>query len=157
MIIPVIAYGILLLGTIVVLFRRLKLFKRMGAREREFSRKSNRQFIGILLCSPLLIVLGYWKQYGSLMMIALSCAGLIAYMVSLSDILFIGIGGLYEKGMVWNTTVVFFDRIRSCAQLDPYTIEIRIPWRSRKVFVFSDTELVKTLYQKLENYPEHLQ
>jgi len=157
MIIPAISFSFLLLGSAVVLFRRVRLFMRMGARELEFPHKSNRQFIGILLCSPLLIVLGYWKQYGSIMMIAISCAGVIAYMVSLSDILFIELGGIYEKGMIWNTTVVFFDRIRSCAQLDPYTIEVRIPWRTRKVFVFSDTELVKTLRHKLDNYREHLQ
>jgi len=90
-------------------------------------------------------------------MIALSCAGVIAYMVSLSDILFIGIGGLYEKGMVWNSTVVFFDRIRSCARIDPYTIEIQIPLRGRKTFVFSNLELAESLRAKLENYPEHLQ
>jgi hypothetical protein len=70
---------------------------------------------------------------------------------------FIGIGGLYERGMVWHSTVVFFDRVRSFTQIDPYTIEMRIPWRSGKRFAFSDAELADTLRGKLEKYREHLQ
>jgi len=129
----------------------------MGVCEHGFSRKSNRQFVGILLCSPLLIFLGYWKNFNAVTMIAMSCAGLIAFMVSLSDILFIGIGGLYEKGLVWNSTIVFFDRIRSFRQIDPFTIEIRIALRGRKIFVFSDIELAESMRVKLESYPKHLQ
>lgn len=151
MIISTIAFGFLFLGSIVVLVRRFKVLKRMGTCENGFSRKSNRQFAGILLCSPLLIGLGFWRDYGALPLIVISCAGLMAFLVSLSDILFIGIGGLYENGLIWNSTVVFFDRVRSFAQIDPFTIEIQLAWRGRKTFVFSSPELAQSLRAKLEN------
>jgi len=151
------AFGLLFLGSVIVLFRRLTLLSRLGKRERGFPRKSKRQFIGVLLCSPLLIALGLWKDYNAITMTALSCTAILAFIVSLSDILFIGIGGLYERGFVWNSTVILFSRIKTFAQKDPYTMEIRTAWRTRKTFVFTDTNLVQSLRVKLEKNQEHLQ
>lgn len=157
LIIPVAGFALLPICAVILFFRRFRLLGRLGLREIAFPNRMQLQFIGILVCAPVLVALCFWRDFDPLVMFALSLTGVFGFSIALCDILLIRSGGVYANGIVWNTVAVFYDSIVSFRQLDPFTIELDGVDSTRRMLVFTDPSLVPLVLSRLESSVNALQ
>lgn len=150
MIFPGIAAISMPISAIALLSLRALVLGRMGGRETEFPRRAKRQFVGVLVAGPLLVAIDCLRAFDPVVSLALSATGLFGFVVALADILCVGIGGIYENGIVWNSVAVFYRRVESFARLDPLSVEIATRGRSRRIVSFADPDLADRLVARLE-------
>ncbi|HOC28163.1 MAG TPA: hypothetical protein PKH40_00660 [Treponemataceae bacterium] len=132
------------------LFRHISLRKELGAALQLFGSRRPLHFFGILLCMPLLISLTFIRDFDILTEIAITGTGLLGFQIALSDILSAGINGLYRHALVWSGEVIRYSAVESVTRLDPYSIEVILHPRARKVVSNSNTELIDAIFAKLE-------
>lgn len=106
-------------------------------------------FFGILLCMPLLVSLNFIRDFDLLTEIAITGTGVLGFYIALSDILSSRINGLYRTALVWNGEAIRYASIDEVSRLDPYSIEVILKPRERKVIANSSQELIDSVFQKL--------
>jgi hypothetical protein len=155
--IPVIALALFPLCAVYVVIRRSLLLRKLGALQLTFPRRSQLQFIGILACTPVLVLLNFFRHFDALTQFAISGTGLLGFYIALNDLLLVRIGGIYKNGVLWNAGVSFFGAISSYTRVDSHTIEVMDVSMTRKAFVFPDETAAASLFAHLETSVTPLQ
>jgi len=130
MLIPVVALALLPLLSAVLILRAVSIGRKMGAPLWLLNRRPRLQFLGVLVCSPLLIAVNLLRDFGPVTVFVISLTGLLAFAIALTDLLYSGMMGVYENGIVWNSVSVCFSSVTGFNWVDPYTLSLRITGRS---------------------------
>lgn len=75
------------------------LLKKLGRRLLPLSRKQSYLFIAVLACVPVLFVLLCFREFGWVLNIVLTLCGLLCIYMSVQDIIYRSISGVYENGI----------------------------------------------------------
>jgi hypothetical protein len=148
--IPVIALALFPPCAVWVIIRRAVLLRKLGSLRSPFPRKAQLQFIGILVCTPVLPLLNFVRHFDALTQFAISGTGLLGFYIALYDLLLVRIGGVYENGILWNAGVAFFSGVASFSRVDPRTVEVVEAGGSRRVFSFPDEASAEAAFASLE-------
>lgn len=155
--IPAIALALFPLCAVWVIIRRALLLRKLGSLRSPFPRKSQLQFIGILVCTPVLPLLIFVRDFDALTQFAISGTGLLGFYIALYDLLLVRIGGIYENGLLWNAGVALFAEVASFSRIDGRSIEVLDAGGNRKAFVFPDEATAVAAYACLETSAHPLQ
>lgn len=147
--IPTIGLALLPLYSLYSLLSFFKLKKRLGQRVFEFTKKRPFHFFGILLCMPILIGLLFFRSFDILTTIAITGTGFLGYAIALKDIISSRISGLYSDALVWHGEYLSFSQIDSLSLIDPYSIELILEPRDKKILAFEDKQKTHQLYESL--------
>lgn len=139
---PVVSLCLLPIIALGIYVRISRVIRQMGKSVEYFSHKIRHQFFGVLLISPILISLLFVRNFDILTRIAISGTGLIGFYIAVHDILCSRKCGIYEKGLVWNGTWIYFAFVDSWERTDPFTITLFMNDRSIKHLTFPE---IKTL------------
>lgn len=135
MLVPAIAFVLLPVSALFSYLRSRLIVRSLGALETPFVRRLRKQFFGIMFCTPVLIALNYIRDFDLLVRIAVSGVGVLGFYIAFHDMLFSLLGGIYEKGIVWNGTWVLFEDIDFLDERDTHTLTFQMKDRTRKDFV----------------------
>jgi hypothetical protein len=134
---------------------RLKSLRQwMGRLERAFPRRSRFPFLGLLFFSPFVVAIPYIRQLDLPVTVAVSAVGCACFVLSLHDIVFSGVRGIYERGLVLNAGCFPFSAVAAWDRPDPYTIRLRSRSGLRGSFSSEDVALVTLVADRLEK-PEN--
>lgn len=142
---PGVSLSLLPFIALVVYFKISRIIHQMGNKIEFFSHKIRYQFFGVLLISPILIGLLFFRKFDILTSIAICGTGLIGFYIAIHDITCSRKCGIYEKGLMWNGTWVFFDSIDSWERTDPFTVSVMMKDRTLKHLFFLKQEVLNKL------------
>lgn len=149
MFVPLAALALLPLCAVPVLWRVYRLKIGIGPREYRFPRQKRFQFLGVLLCSPILIALCFFRSRDLLTIIALSLTGTLGFYISLADIMFARLGGIYERGLVWNGAILRFDCMKGFVRPDATSVLVRMRSGEQKLIVPDSPQMLERLLSAL--------
>ena len=142
---PVISLAFLPVLILFIYVRNLRVLKQLGAVRESFSHKIRYQFVGVLLIAPILIALLFIRKFDFLTSFAICGTGLIGFYIAVHDISCSKRCGVYEKGLVWNGSWVFFSNIDTWERVDPLTITLVMNDRTIKHLSFLEEEPLNRL------------
>ncbi|ULQ60930.1 hypothetical protein K7I13_06645 [Brucepastera parasyntrophica] len=156
-IIPAVSFCLLPVIFIVCFVRSRSLRKKMGARELVMPQKYRLQFLGVLCSAPILIGLTYIRKFDALSVTAICGVGVLGFFIAIQDILYSGISGVYENGLIWNSSYLFFNDIDEVSLPEEATLVLLTKDRTRKVFSSNDTALLTNVKEVIEKKLNSLQ
>ena len=154
-IIPAISFCLLPVCAVILLLQLRVLKKKMGPCEYIFPHKFRMQFIGIMVCAPVLIGLNYFRNFDALTVFAICGVGVLGFYIAFHDILYMSVGGIYENGLIWNSAFLFYDTIDTVSHFEKTTIEIMTKDRNKKCIEFENQKIISQIIEKLKSigYP----
>lgn len=150
MIIPLFGLVLLPLSALLVGVRAVWVRSLMGRREFAFPRALKFQFVGVLLCAPVLIFLNYVRDFDLIAKIAITGTGVLGFHIALADIVNGHLGGIYENGIVWNGSAVFFRDLDGYVLPDAVSVLLQTRNRERRIIVPESPSVLGRLVAKLE-------
>ena len=151
MIIPYGAFAFVLLGSGVYFVKMHHIVRKMGRHECWLPQRSRRQFVGILVCTLILVILPLVRRYDLLIEVSVCALGVIGFLIALRDILYAHRNGLYENGFIFNGIAVFFADIVSCARIDPDTLVIQTRRHTHHSIVPDNDDTMSVLISHIES------
>ena len=156
-IVPVVSLGLLPLITLFVVVNTLTIRRRLGSLVESFRPRFHYQFLGVLLFSPALIGLAWYRGFTSLPLFALCSVGVIGFYIAVRDLFVSGLTGVYEQGVLWSNGAVSFDELDALVQLDPLTLSFVMTDGTEKIFVGENEESISRLEQEVKTAVSTLQ
>lgn len=156
-IVPLVSLGLLPLITVYVVLHTLLVRRRMGALVESFCPRFHYQFLGILLFSPALIALAWYRGFTSLPLFALCAVGVIGFYIAVRDLFVSRLTGVYEQGVLWSNAAVSYEDLDSLVQVDPFTLSFVLQDGSEKIFAVEDEDAVSRLEQRVKTAVPTLQ
>lgn len=150
MFIPLAGLVLLPLCALLVTVRAVCVRARMGRREFSFPRALKFQFVGILLCTPVLICLNYLRDFEPIAKIAITGTGVLGFYIALVDLINGRLGGIYENGIVWNGSALFYRDLDGYVLPDAVSVLIQTRNRERRIIVPGSAPVLDRLVAKLE-------
>ncbi|HHU36117.1 MAG TPA: hypothetical protein GXZ47_02695 [Treponema sp.] len=133
----------LLAGFVVV--QTLLARRRLGSLTEAFFPRFHYQFVGVLIFSPLLIILAWYRNFSSLPLFALCSVGVIGFYIAARDVFISKLTGVYEYGVLWSNASVLFTSIDSLIKVDEHTLSFVLTNGSVKIFAAEDESSVSRL------------
>ncbi len=155
--VPVVSLVLLPLSALQVVVSTLVIKRRMGPLVEAFCPRFHLQFVGILIFSPVLIALAWYRGFTSLPLFALCGVGVIGFYIAARDLFVSRFTGAYEEGVLWSNATVLYDRIDSLVHLDPYTLVFVLLDGTEKIFAAEDEQTVLRLEQRVKSFVPTLQ
>ncbi len=106
---------ILLLATWPV--RKKRMLSQLGECVLPLKHYGNRLFVLVLVCSPLLIVFSYFRDFGVMINAVLCASAVLAAEVGMKDQIFGKLAGIYQCGIIVDGRYLPYDQIRSIPEL----------------------------------------
>ncbi len=156
-IVPMVSLVLLPLITVYVVLHTLLIRRRMGMLLESFRPRFHVQFLGVLIFSPALIILAWYRDFTSLPLFALCAVGVIGFYIAVRDLYISRLTGVYERGVLWSNAAVCFDKLDSLVQLDPFTLSFVLFDGSEKIFAVEDEDAVSRLQQRVKSAVPTLQ
>lgn len=156
-IVPLVSLAILPPVAVYVIIHTLLTRHRMGPLVESFCPRFHYQFLGVLLFSPALIVLAWYRGFTSLPLFALCAVGVIGFYIAVRDLFVSRLTGVYERGVLWSNAAVSFDDLDSLVQVDPFTLSFVLQDGSEKIFAVEDEDAVSRLKQRVKTAVPTLQ
>lgn len=156
-IVPVVSLFCLpfLVGFVIV--QTLLARRRLGKLVESFSPRFHYQFVGVLVFSPLLIVLAWHRNFSSLPLFALCSVGIIGFYIAARDVFISRLTGVYAYGVLWSNATVFFEDIDSLIKVDEHTLAFVMTNGSEKIFAAEDETAVTRLETRVKTTMNTLQ
>lgn len=137
--IPVVAYCLLPLSLVKIVLSIRADKRRLGDRKECFLRPYRLQFFGVMIVTPILIGLNFFREFDVYVRFAICGVGVLGFYIAFHDMFYARMGGLYENGLVWHGSRVFFDELDFFERPDPYTIVFQTRDRTRVTVVLGDS------------------
>lgn len=156
-IVPLVSLALMPLITVYVVVHTLLVRRRMGALVESFRPRFHYQFLGVLLFSPALVVLAWYRDFTSLPLFALCAVGVIGFYIAVRDLFVSRLTGVYNQGVLWSNAAVSFDELDALVQIDPFTLTFVLHDGSEKIFAVEDDDAVSRLQQRVKSAVPTLQ
>jgi hypothetical protein len=156
-IVPLVSLALLPLSALYVVVNTLILKRRMGPLVESFCPRFHFQFLGVLLFSPALIALAWYREFTSLPLFALCGVGVIGFYIAVRDLFVSRFTGAYRDGVLWSNAMVRYDDIDSLVLLDSCTLVFVLRNGHEKIFAAEDEEAVSRLEQQVKSAVPTLQ
>jgi hypothetical protein len=121
------ASGVFMVVSVILYpLRRNWLLRRLGPCEYSFRGKFRFQFIGVLVASPFLVICASIRNFELPVLMIVSIVAVVLFSLSYRDLLHAGLGGLYEKGVVWNGRSILYTDIERSDLRDPFSFVVTL-------------------------------
>lgn len=137
--VPVAAYCLLPFCVLQIVLTVRADRRRLGERRECFLRPYRLQFFGVMLVTPVLIGLNFFREFDLIVRLAITGVGVLGFYIAFHDMFFARMGGLYENGLVWHGSRVFFDELDFIERPDPYTVVFQTLDRNRITVVLGNS------------------
>ncbi len=156
-IVPIVSLALLPLAACYITVTTLFSKRRMGALIEPYRPRFHFQFLGVLLFSPALIVLAWYRSFTSLPLFALCGVGCIGFYIAARDLFVSRYTGVYAEGVLWSNGVVFYDDIDSLVRLDSCTLVFVLQNGTEKIFAAEEEHTLSRLEQRVKSLVPTLQ
>ncbi len=148
--IPVVAYVLLPFCVLQIAWSVRADKRRLGERVECFLRPYRLQFFGVMLVTPILIGLNFFREFDAYVRIAICGVGVLGFYIAFHDMLYARMGGLYENGLIWHGSRILFDELDFIERPDPYTLVFQLRDRTRLTSVFGDSAAADRVASRAE-------
>jgi len=148
--IPVVAYCLLPLGVLKIAFSVRTVKRRLGERLECFIRPYRLQFFGVMAVAPILIGLNFVRDFDAVVRVAICGVGVLGFYIAFHDMFFARMGGLYENGVIWHGSCVYFGDLDFIERPDPYTVVFQTRQRDRVTMVLADAAAAERIAARAE-------
>lgn len=157
MIIPSVGLLLIPASLVFLIVGKRKLIKVMGILEQTLTLKWNFLDISIVVCTPILIMLNYFRDLGGLTVFAITGVGVLGFFIGAKNLLYKKICGIYANGIIWLADSILYDKIDEFKRIEPITIEIVTHDRNRITIISANSRQSDLIFAKLESVKHPLQ
>ena len=111
----------------------------------------------ILVSTPALIALNYFRELGAASVFAVSGVGVLGFAIGLRDLLYTRMSGIYENGLVWTASSAFYADVAGYRRGETGSIVVEMRDRAEKPIVEVDDAMLDRIAAKLDSAVRPLQ
>lgn len=154
MIITVVSLVAMLPAALIQLVRLLHAVRALGSRVKSFPRTGLARYLVILVCTPLLAALTFFRSIGLPGTVAVCAVAVLGFMTAARETAAILCAGVYEHGFVYGGTVIHGDDIDLVEREPADGIVIQLRDRTRKHIAAENPAVIDSLYTLASQYTD---